>query len=465
MNNSDAHSVAVDGQKLFVVLPEGASDMPTVASFFQTALPGSTTLGYEDLTRAFAHASQTTQIVMVLTPIDSLAARLADGEAPDLALNAWCARTENILKVSRKARRRVAVVDMASIVADPDASLAFLSQRLKLTLAPVTTEAGTMEWEPQAPRWRVLATALLDQGAADLVDELETLLPSSNGLRRIAIADITATLDSFNADAAEADRSAREAEALREVLHEMQKEMTEAAQTVADAQETEKQQQDALAAARARLDEVQASLVTLQSDHSKTLAALEARDHDYVATAEKLKQAQSDLSESGLKLDGLQTELAQANSLRTIAIGEKDQSIAVVQAKLNDAKVQLSDKTGELEKLKAQVKALTSERALLREVMSDINQQLEDLTREQQLLLASKQGLRQETVLQRQQYGQREAVLATLISERLAEAHDAQSQLQAKLDERIDELNRVYASTSWKVTEPMRATRRRIDRS
>ncbi|PYG26316.1 hypothetical protein [Pelagimonas varians] len=327
-----------EAQQLLVVLPEGENTSRDIFQFLEEALPDCKMTRHDDFLLAAKVEPATTVIALMFAPIDCLAVKLAAGQAPDIALNEWRSHAEDILKVFRKDRRRIAVLDFGAVVAAPQEALNFLTERLGLNQKIKSPEAASLTWTAPSAHWRILASALVEAGAADLVDELETMLPASQKIRRFSLSAIEQAIEGHNTDQATIGRQQTEIDELRD-------------------------------------------------------------------------------------------------------------------------KIKMSDQAQRAHQ------AVQAERNSLRGVLRDLFDQLETVSQEKQMLTVSRKGLQQDAELHREQQNYRESVLGAVLLDRMNAAEDAAGSLRAERDRQSEELASVYASRSWKVTGPMRATRRRIDKT
>ncbi|MDJ0820345.1 MAG: hypothetical protein QNJ09_00875 [Paracoccaceae bacterium] len=188
------------------------------------------------------------------------------------------------------------------------------------------------------------------------------------------------------------------------------------------------------------------------------------------------QEEERDLLRAGLTQ--LQDQLAQSSEQTEMAETVNTQ----LQSRLSEAEAQArqlqEDAQLAIEAADARVAALEAERDLLRE---DVRQQQSEQQRavnDAAQLRAALVPAQERAVRETELRAQREAVLGTALLDREARLDalttqvaeqkdqlDRAAEAHAALQATLEELSSVYSSRSWRITEPMRAVRRKITRS
>ncbi len=178
------------------------------------------------------------------------------------------------------------------------------------------------------------------------------------------------------------------------------------------------------------LDEIEAMIV----------GPLTARNPDRTEIVSATDAAATLIEERDLLRENLAQMLAETEELRNM-LTRKEQEVSA----LEQQQAQVSDLENRLAQADTERKSLIEERDLLRE---NLAQMLEETDR----LLGNENDRKRELEAR---------------NTALADKHLLKAQLEAvtrQLDTANDEINRIYASNSWKVTAPLRAARRGLHR-
>ncbi|PQO22123.1 hypothetical protein C2I36_14725 [Rhodobacteraceae bacterium WD3A24] len=412
--------ISVGSEALRLLVAEGeAAALEAVQAVAEGAAPPITVVRCESVEAALALDGAAPVLVPVRAPLDHLQRALQAGAAPEAALDAWREGCEALLRVCRKARRRVVMVDAGMLASRPETVAEALGARLGVHLGPAETVQMGHGSEVSHVHAAIAATLLAnDSRALELADEFEAMLLGP-------VTPRTLGRDGISAAAREAAALAEESDLLRENLQQMHAdaerllgEKTELEANLEALRQERDRASGELSEARQKLDAADAAR-----------AGLEARLEEQRASAEDAsRKAAQEVSSLTEERDLLRENLQQM-------LGETERLL------------------GEKTELEGRVESLNSElgdRHLLKAQLDAVGRQLEE-AREVQRLRESVLGA--EILQMAAQARQERAALA-----------EERDRLTADLQAARDEIMRLRESTSWKVTAPLRAARQGLSR-
>ena len=402
-----------EGQNTLFLVLAGQDDAPAAArlnALLEQAAPALGVLRSASLAEALARDGNHRILVPVLMPLDHMVRDLSAGKAPDESLATWCTGVGALLVQCRRARRRIVLVDAGQVSRDALDVLA----ALRATLGPDLGEARAEDAE--------MADALPDG-----MDTVEQACAPAEAMA--AIASGVLAQDSH-------------------------------AQELAD--------------------ELEAMMVGPVSPRMPSRGALGAAAGVMLGLGEERDLLRESLAH-------LQGEMAQHAAAHAEALARLTDERDLLRESLTRMQAEITRQHAEDRQSMAH---LTEERDLLRESLTQMraeNERLaEDLTdrTEQTLLQAQIDALGRQLEDVRSLQARREAALGAEIlvlggrarardalAASLAEANDramqkAQEarQLAAELAEARAQVDALHASTSWKVTKPIRAVKQGLRR-
>lgn len=460
----------------------------------------------------------------VLFPLEAPAADLArhlqEGTAPAAALADWVRRTQASLTLLRGHRRRLVLVALDALCAADPTCLEALSPRLKLELrADVPTSAPVLA----APLYLLLARELLasDPEAQALAEELHAMMTGGPGMaptgldavtliwsrdrqRQDALAEATQAGARLQTDLSRLNRDRKVAEdeldRLRERSAEEVEQVSLLRDTLAQTVQLIEDLEIRLTSREAELDELrqaaggQSDLLMGQEQQLK--AAKKARaeqahaaEQRHAALAEQGKQLEADLQaqldalteERDLLALSLQEALGQAtaqerdNTDLRERVGDEKLLKAVNRAQDRRFQTALVERRLREEVLGRIIldtgEQLRTQQAETRQVRSDLDLRNEALAATEIRLADREKALkRAETRLADLDKALKAAATrhkaqtktAEELTRTLAERTRGLAEASARIEDLSAELDRIYTSNSWKVTDPLRKARSRI---
>ena len=429
---------------LFLVLA-GQVDAPAAArlnALLEQAAPGLGVLRSASLAEALARDGNHRILVPVLMPLDHMVRDLSAGKAPDESLATWCTGIGALLVQCRRARRRIVLVDAGQVSRDALGVLA----ALRATLGPDLGEARAEDAEmadvlpdgmdtvgqacAPAEAMAAIASGVLaqDSHAQELADELEAMMVGPVSPRM-------PSRDTLGAAAGVMLGLGEERDLLRESLAHLQGEMAQHAAAHAEALTRLTDERD-----------------RLQQDLARTSEEMAQQGAAHAEALARLTDERDLLRES---LTRMQAEITRQHA-------EDRQSMAHLTEERDLLRESLTQMRAENERL-AEDLADRTEQTLLQAQIDALGRQLEDV---RSLQARREAALGAEILVLGGRARAREA-----LADSLAEANDramqkAQEarQLAAELAEARAQVDALHASTSWKVTKPIRAVKQGLRR-
>lgn len=444
-----------------VILYTSAVGQPVIDACRMSA-PGSASLAAFAPEAALRHLASGEKLFIIWHgAAETLARALAAGSAPGPALTEWSAAMQQVLAVFRRNRRRVTLL-ADSVFTSPGAALT----ELGLQVAP----AGARD--PAYPAHLAaladLAIARLPELAAVLAElQASSILPASQAFDFAALDQIAAGLAAQTADqarSAEAHQAAlNEAGLLQEQLSLLQETME--AQTAGwDRQKAALQQRvtelepladtaDRLRAELEQLRPLAAEAADLRQKIAERDDRLAKTEHLHSQTAARLATSENEMAHLQAQLDLLQAALdMQAAEAGRQAAAASDQDMARLLADLRrEAEARVAAEV-QLGRLRGQIVVQQQER-------NDLIAARDAMSR----LTADSTGLLDTIAAQARELENLRAREAELVAS-LEQLHAHETELSQALSAEIAERERVFASHSWKMTEPLRTARRLLSR-
>ncbi|WP_281708898.1 hypothetical protein [Phaeobacter italicus] len=381
-------------------------------------------------------------LVPLLHPIEAVALQIAKTKTPEKALAAWMAEISDLLAEQRKKRTRVMLVPAGVFAEDGAALIAILSKKLKAH--PTEDAALDVSVKPEIPVLDLIAAQYLlesSEAAGKLLERLHDVAVCPFASSVVDANDILKLRDEAGAPQPEA---IEEAGFLRESLAGIVAEHTDIVSETAQLRAELKTASERLAEESGALAKVTADLEARNGERDLLRESLAGIISDYSAL-----QAQAVAQD--VELDNLRGQLREQYLLKA--------TNAALEQRIQSAE-----------------QKMTARSAILGKVFLIEGQRREDLAAEKQKEIAvaqvqltdlSQELEAQSALLERAQ----EALLSTekdaaTKAEELGQELEAlKAQLfegDAMLKQLSDELNHIYTSKSWKITEPMRQTRARF---
>lgn len=383
----------------------GEDSLRALEALASGAVPGISVQRHDSLETTFSSDPAAPVIMLMSTPQDHMRATLAAGSAPDTALQQWTKHTSAVLQRCRKNRRRVVLIDAGMLRARPAAIAEALSARLgvRFDTVPEAAPGAKAEFDDIHT---VITAALLasDPKARDLSEELEAMM----------LGPVTAPGDPVKAGVSGAQKLqnlATERELLRENLRQLLGE----------------------------LEAMRASL-TKKEDAAKALETeLQAR----------LSTAESSLASTTQDRDELREELKKSHAWAQSLVAGNEQK---------DAALEGLDKT-------------TQERDLLREELRQMQDSVQTLLAENEkvadrhLLKAQCEALERQLDDTAERQRLRDSVQGAEMLKLAMLLQAERARLNSDLQNARDEIGRLLASSSWRITRPIRVVKRGLQRS
>lgn len=483
---------------LHVVLLDGVDLPEALSQLGQAANPPQPAICHDTLEEALGAAGQDAVIAVTATPAVALQRALAasadaktetdteTGTTPSQALADLRQRLATMLATLRKARKRVLLVDRTALTGPssaPSSALMHLAERLGLdpTALPAR-DADESAPEVASPLLTALAQALAASDAALCTMEDEMDAQTIGGLSRSGL-DATGVNRAFA------------------LWTGAQSENRNLAQQLADGEQRHSESAAKLNAELAAASEAAkasaASAATLQGDFDRTSAAW---DEERSLLCEEIKTLQADIKqaedtqqananaasaawdeERGLlcqEIETLQTELEQAagtqqsqadtasaawNEERSLLRTEIETLQADLKQALDSQQAQAETARSLADRSGTASSAWSEERTLLCEEIDSLRGDLERAVIDQELFKSAIQSAQAETRRQAEAQRRRDSLMGAALlqaGDGMAEQATREAKNHAEMAGLRAELDTIYASKSWKVTQPMRAARR-----
>ena len=443
MSNPTTASGSAANEIVFVSLAPGALTK-AVGQRLSSLFPQSTITEVESL-KAASQNSKALIVLAQLDPVEAIASRLADQKdgsdaKAKSALASWVTEVSTALEATRPLRRRLWLID-ARAMADG---------RFQEPAAGPKTVPERVIFPAPGPIYLALADVLIrnDEQATRLAAEIDALRRGPGGRPM--------DLDLTQAALSDLQQFGIELGLMREALTVTQADLEAATRSLSDANQ--------VAVAH---DELIGETARLRAELTET----QLRAGEVSVLREELSRVQAELSEH-------QSLKAEVSLLR--------ETLSFVQAEL-EANVRVLEKARqdrtEHEVLTARFAALERGRALANEHLhlrqqvlgAEILKMSGILSAERRHFVQEMQGQQEaiallQDLLQANQaeiglhIGQIEAARAdnTAMEDQLQQARNENITLQDKLNVALHEINLLHASTSWQVTAPLRAVKRRL---
>lgn len=420
-----------------------------------------------------------TVIIPIRSPIEVLAGDLSAGATPSEALDRWTKATDALLKTCRGKRRRILVLDAGALLQGAPDSLEALTTRLK-----VTCEISLPERREDLPppiNWTLAAGALAaDAAACGLADTLEALITGpiaprwpdsvtiSNAWTDVKAKqrekdEACATLAQENAELLGAEHAKLHdgAALAREGLALNSTELDQMRVRAERAEAANKQLLEHLALTReglslnvTELDGLRTEVSTQTASYNELRDMLSARDAELSQNKTALADDAKKLAQITEEADLLRENLA----LMMTELEQKSQAIASLEtdrAKLRDTLADFHLQRAEIVALNARLAGAEKVRQRREAVLSAMLLQAKATVQEQEAVLRDRQEAMAALSTQSGELVERIAALETD-----KKAHEAYKQkLETNAEGLRAEIEKVYTSKSWRITEPLRRAR------
>jgi len=416
-------------------------------------------------------------LVPLLHPIEAVALQIAKTKTPEKALAAWMAEISDLLAEQRKKRTRVMLVPAGVFAEDGAALIAILSKKLKAH--PKEDAALDVSVKPEIPVLDLIAAQYLlesSEAAGKLLERLHDVAVCPFASSVVDLSDVLELRDGAvvgqakqveetgllrdNLSALLSEHKGAIADAVK-LRAEMKAETDHLAKLSADLTARSKERDQARAETKAGAERLAQESAALA--RAKTEKAAVAADLDALTTERDLLRY--NLAEIVSEFTSLQGQAAaQDSELDTLRGQVREQHL------LKATNVALEQRIKDTEQRMAMRNALLG-RGLLQEGLRREYQMAEtqgDLDSVQDAMVSLKQKMSaQATLLKQAKAALTDAKKAAKTKEmslqkELETVQDELAEGNALLKQLSDELNHIYTSKSWKITEPMRQTRARF---
>ncbi len=304
-------------EAILTVAPGKPGALSAVTAMLGNARPARRVRAVETLSEAMKAGTQAPVLVLVSSPVASVARALGRGLPPEQALEQWTTRTRGFIAEVGAVWERVLLLDADTVSAAPGDVAAELGARLGITLDTLP-QPQLVAMEPL--NW-IVAQYLLQTApeAKDLSDQFSAMVLGDHGARGPGLAGVTqlwAALEKTRQEADEARGALAQARgALRltagqvfEFRSQIGADLAEAEKLQRAIREQQCESEEAGARAQQREDALAAQLVELRRE-SDAIRRSRATD---VTESSAIAQRQASAMERGARIYRMQTALERA---------------------------------------------------------------------------------------------------------------------------------------------------------
>jgi hypothetical protein len=458
------HKKPAPTEALVIVQTDESFAVPALVSRLLARSPKPKLHRYEDLVEARKEHPQDYILVPVLPATAALALSLAQGSDAETALSQWKVYAKALLKQARRARRKIILFDAAAGNAEPAAMSQVLAKHMNLSLSTPRGRKPQATPLPLSGILQALVAPLLqqDDDALILAEEFDSFLIRLDGSEDTLLPPVAKLAEDYVAlnAALSPEAPVADPEALRALA------ANTSPQKTAPASQTEAER-DMLRTENTLLREsiAQQGQAFAQQEQAITQQKQAIAQQGQAITQQKQAIAQQEQAIA-------QQEQAFAAKVHAITTGQAEEA-ALMRKSLEYSETEISNLQEQQELLHESLALSSQTIDTLISKETQQAQEIQDMSKERADLMikaAQAESLQRQLQAARDYGERRNSMLAMALletnrqgDERIQDLKATEASLwqenetlRAETSEATQELNRIYASRSWKITEPLR---------